>query len=219
MPDTTNNANAGSIGAKITLTPEERDALILGHPPRIPPLTPEEYTPEVRQVAAELRAAAGLPPSDYIPEFVATMLRHPKLCREHTDLATLLMSRGTLSHRDRELAVLRTGWLCQAPFEFGSHVQLGKRVAGISDEEIEWVITGSTAPGWSTHDRAVIRAVEELFENAMISGQTWEILEKTWDYQQCLEFPILIGQYIGVAFVQNSIRARLMPGADGLSAR
>jgi hypothetical protein len=34
-----------------------------------------------------------------------------------------------------------------------------------------------------------------------------------------LEFPILVGQYLGVAFLQNSIRARLMPGHIGLAAR
>jgi 4-carboxymuconolactone decarboxylase len=196
-----------------------RDVRINGNPPRIPPLKPEEFTDEVREMTADLQRAAGVPVNGYVPDFIATMLRYPELHTAHTDLALLLMAKGALSVRDRELAVCRVGWLCQAPFEWDSHVAMGKRQAGMTDEEIEWVIVGSSAPGWTEHERAVIRSVEELMEDSMISDETWAVLARTLDYKQLLELPILVGQYMGVAFVQNSIRVNLMPGAVGLSAR
>jgi alkylhydroperoxidase family enzyme len=196
-----------------------RDVRINGNPPRIPPLKPEEFTDEVREMTANLQRAAGVPVNGYVPDFIATMLRYPELHTVHTDLAILLMAKGTLSARDRELAVCRVGWLCQAPFEWNAHVDAAKRQAGMTDEEIEWVIEGPDAPGWSEHDAAILRAVDELRSDSMISDGTWAVLSKTLDYKQLLEFPILIGQYMGVAFIQNSIRVNLMPGHVGLSAR
>jgi alkylhydroperoxidase family enzyme len=121
--------------------------------------------------------------------------------------------------RDRELAVMRIGWLCQAPFEWNAHVEMAKRLAGVTAEEVEWVIIGSAAPGWNPHERAILLAVEELLSDAMISDPTWTTLAQSWDERQLLEFPILVGQYMGVAFQQNSIRVRLMPNHVGLSAR
>ncbi len=196
-----------------------RQASIIGEPPRIPPLAPEDFTEEMRESTRALRRAAGLPPEGPVVEYVATALRHPTLYQAHTALAILLMSRGTLPVRDRELAVLRTGWLCEAPFEWGEHVAMGKRVAGLTAEEIEWVIEGSSAPGWDDHDRAVLAAVEELHRDSMISQPTWDILARRFGDQQLIELPILIAQYMGVAFLQNSLRIRLMDGNVGLTAR
>jgi alkylhydroperoxidase family enzyme len=196
-----------------------RQAKILGKPQRIPPLTPDEYTEEALVLTASIDAAVGLTPDAHVSEWIATVMRYPKLFRAHTALAVVLMSGGMLPARDRELAVLRTGWLCEAPFEWSGHVELGKRVAGISTEEVEWVTVGSAAPGWGEHDRAVLRAVEELLSEAMISDGTWAVLAKSYDECQLMELPILVGQYLGVAFLQNSLRVPLPAGYEGLFAR
>ncbi len=195
-----------------------RNADIVDKPQRIPPMTPEEFTPKVREITDNLQRAVGIEPNGKVPEFVATFLRHPELHHTHTELALTLM-RGTLSTRDRELAVLRIGWLCQAPFEWNSHVTVGKRLAGLTTEDVERVMVGSSAPEWNDEDRAVLKAVEELLDDAMISDETWAALAQRLTHQQLLEFPILVGQYLGVAYLQNSIRAELMPGDIGLTAR
>jgi alkylhydroperoxidase family enzyme len=203
---------------KATTNTREREALILGKPPRIGPLTAEEIGEKGLAEINRMRATLNLPPIDYIPEYTATMQRYPDLQRRHTELAMLFFN-GTLPLRDRELAILRNAWLAQAPFEWGEHVQLGKRLAGLTTEDVERVTQGSGAPGWSEHDRAVLRAVEELHENAMISDETWATLQRTWNDKQLIEFPLMIGQYIGVAFMQNSLRMRLFGDNPGLSAR
>ena len=60
---------------------------------------------------------------------------------------------------------------------------------------------------------------ELVIVNDCSTDDTWAVLAKTWDDRQLLEFPILVGQYLGVAYQQNSLRNRLMPGHVGLSAR
>ncbi len=204
--------------AAVAAASAARHARILGQPPRIAPLQPHEFTPDIRALKATIDAAAEVNDNDDISEWLATVLRHPALFRAHTALAVRLMT-GILPARDRELAVMRTGWLAQAPFEWGGHVELAKRIAGITDEEVERVTIGSAAPGWDEHDAAVLRAVEEMFVSAMISDATWAVLAKRWDESQLIELPILIGQYLGVAFLQNSLRVVLPQGYEGLNAR
>lgn len=194
-----------------------REALILGEPPRIPPLKPSEMGKEASETALAMRKAATGSSSDEVTEFTATMLRHPALYRCHVALGLQLYG-GAIAPRDRELAVLRIGWLCKAPYEWGEHVKIGK-LAGVTPEEIERVKQGSTAPAWNEADRAIIRAVEELLEDAMISDQTWAVLSRRLDEKQLIELPLLVGNYVSLAYFQNSLRLRLIPGNPGFSAR
>lgn len=208
-------------GPAATADTRAREAYITGRPPRIPPMTAEEMGSlgkDAADMVWNLRAALSLPQTGTLPEFITTMLRHPGLYQTHLALG-LFLFKGAMTVRDRELAILRTGWLCQAPYEWGEHVKIGRNLAGVTDEEIRRVMTGSSADGWSEHERALLRAVEELYADAMISDETWAVLAKNLNQQQLIELPVLVGQYMGVAFLQNSIRARPMEGNAGLSAR
>lgn len=75
------------------------------------------------------------------------MLRHPDLFARQVELGIQLLGKGALTARDRELAVLRIGWLCQAPYEWGEHVHIAKST-GITSEEIERITQGSAVAGW-----------------------------------------------------------------------
>lgn len=201
----------------------KREALVLGRPPRIPPMQTEEVIAAAREQTAKLRMAGTgdatpVEVSD-IPEMLLTLMCHPGLYEKFSGLSMQMMGQSsTLNPRDRELAILRTGWLCQAPYEFGEHVRIAKMV-GISSDEIEQVIVGSSASCWNEHERAVLRAVEELHDNAMISDETWDMLSKRLEHKQLFELPVLIGQFTSVAYFQNSLRFRLSQGNEGLRAR
>lgn len=230
----TNNRSDSSVSV------EQREATVLGDGPRIQPLRVEEITDDLLQMMARMiqlnfaldsrgkntltammeHETAGISSEALanLPEIMRTMLRHPDLFARQVDLGIQLLSQGALSARDRELAVLRIGWLCRAPYEWGEHVLVAKK-AGISSEEIERITGGSDAPGWDEHERAILRAVEELHEDAMISDATWATLAKRLDERQLIELPIVIGQYQAVAYYQNSLRLRLHDGNLGLKAR
>ena len=197
---------------------EARHAATLGDAPRIGPLPQEEFTEELFELAMEVRAGAGAPRTDVVPEFMATMLRHPELFRRHSELAVVLFN-GALPVRLRELAILRLAWLCGAPYEWCQHVGIAKRLGGVTDAEVERCSEGSTAPGWDELDGAIVRAVEELHADAMISGDTWDLLARHLNDKQLIELPIMLGQYQGVAYLQNSLHCRLMEGRKGLAER
>lgn len=174
------------------------------------------------QVLADPTAAASSPEIlaalSQLPEIVRTMLHHAELFALHTDVGLQLLARGALSLRDRELAVLRIAWLCQAPYEWGEHVMVGKRF-GLTGDDIEHVISGPDADGLDEHSSALLRAVDELHGDAMISDATWSTLAKRLDARQLIELPIIVGQYQTVAYYQNSLRLRLHTGNLGLKAR
>ncbi len=194
-----------------------REASITGKPPRLLPLDPSEFGQEASEIVAALRRTLSSAATDEVPELIATLLRHPALFRRFIELALQLLG-GALPARDRELAILRTTWLCKTPYEWGEHVAIGKRVADLTEEEIKRIREGSASAGWNTHDRAIIRAVEELHEDAMISDSTWAVLTRTLDDKQLIELPILIGQFHGVSYLENALRVRLIAGNAGLSA-
>jgi 4-carboxymuconolactone decarboxylase len=193
-----------------------REAEILGKPQRIESLKPEEFDAAAKAMVVEIRASLGLETAE-IPAVFGLMLKHPGLFRCQIEMAMQLF-KGELSPRDRELAILRVDWLCGAPFGWGEHVDIAKS-AGVSGEEIERVTQGSSAPGWSEHDRAILKGVEESLASYMISDETWEVLARTWTERQLLEFPMLIGQYVATDLQQNSLRVRLGDGNGGLRRR
>ena len=70
------------------------------------------------------------------------LMNHPALARRWMVFAAHVLGKSTLPPRDRELAILRIGWLNQAPYEWEQHVIIGKR-SGISDAEIEQIQKGA----------------------------------------------------------------------------
>ncbi len=196
---------------------EAREAHILGRPPRLEPLDPEQFGEEELQFVRDLWQAMGIAPLPQLPEYFATMLRYPVLVQRQAEMSTAL-NNGKLPFRARELIILRVGWLCQAPFEWAQHVKAGKR-AGLTSEEIDRVTRGSADPEWEEADRAILAAVEEMFADAMISDETFATLEKHFSMDQIVEIPFTVGAYQATAYLQNSWRFRLMPGVGGLSDR
>jgi 4-carboxymuconolactone decarboxylase len=195
---------------------DAREAEIIGKPQRIRSLTPDEFDEEAAAMVTKLRATLGLS-TEQVPAVFGLMLRHPGLFKVQMDMGVQLF-KGEIGPRERELAVLRIGWLCRAPFEWGEHVDIAKRY-GMTADEIERVTQGSSAAGWSEHERAIIKGVEELFSTQMISDQTWEVLAKTWTERQLVEFPMLVGQYYATALQQNALRVRLADVNPGLRHR
>jgi alkylhydroperoxidase family enzyme len=202
-----------------------RHAEVLGRPPRLPPIdravVADEVQETTRQLIGAIRGTTDMPPPavETIPEIMFTLCRYPAIWQPVMDVTVPLQGPASvLPPRDRKIAILRTGWLCQAPYEFGEHVAQAKRM-GFTAEEIDAIRTGSDAVLWDDHERAVLRAVEELHDNAMVDEATWAQLAQRFDDHQMFELLILIGQFTATAYFQNSLRLRLEENNEGLAAR
>lgn len=145
----------------------------------------------------------------------STFARNPDLMNAWLPFGGYLLIGGSLPDRDRELAILRTGFNCDSEYEWGQHVRISLDI-GIERETIERIATGPDADGWTDPERALLRACDELHSNSKISDDTWAALAATYDEKLLMELTILIGHYHLVAFALNSFGVQLDEGLEGL---
>lgn len=170
--------------------------------PRIDPLPEAEWDDRARELLGRVAVPGGTTTNIF-----TTLVRHPRLFRHWLPFGGALLT-GSLPARDRELLVLRTGWRCGAGYEWGQHVPIG-RDAGLTDDEIARIPAGPDAPGWSAADTALLRAADELHDDACITDATWAELAARYDTDQLVEIPMLVGQYHLVAFTLNALGVQL----------
>lgn len=143
-------------------------------------------------------------------------LNHPALAKAFLTFNNHVATYSTVSKRVREILILRISWLRRAEYEFIQHVVLGKR-AGLTDEEIERIIEGPDAKGWDPLDAALVRAVDELCVDCLISDDTWATLSAHFDTQQMMDILAAVGCYEMAAMVFKSYGVQLEPGVEPLS--
>lgn len=143
------------------------------------------------------------------------LMQHPRLARAWSKFASYILSdQQTLAAREREILILRIGWLNQAPYEWEQHVRIAKAV-GVTDDEIERIGKGPTA-GWNKNDAALIQAADDLFENSVVSDETWKALSERYNTEQMMDVVFTVGQYNLVSWALNSLGVPLddyLPGA------
>ena len=120
----------------------------------------------------------------------------------------------TLLPRDRELLILRIGWLCQAEYEWGQHV-LFARAAGLTDEEIARIKKASDDLAWGPFDAHLLRALDELRADALISDATWAALSERYSTQQLMDVVYTVGLNNMVSMAVNTFGVQLDKGVKG----
>jgi len=172
---------------------------------RIAPLQDDEFTDEQREV---LKPLAGW---GRILNIFRTLARSPRALRRFNFWGGYVLSdRNDLSPRDRELIILRTGFLCKSGYEWAQHVVIGKD-CGLTDVEIARIKQGAEAGGWSELDRAYIRATDELVDNHFVTDATWAALGSLTDKQR-MDVVFTVSQYTQVSMILNSFGVQLDEG-------
>ncbi len=143
-----------------------------------------------------------------------TLIRHEKLYKRWGVFGSHIMVKSSLPAREREILILRIGWLCQSEYEWGQHVRIGKK-HGLTDEEIKRIIDGPESDKWDPFDKVLLKAVDELYYDSFISDFTWEALNKNYDIHQLLDLIFTVGQYNLVSMALNSLGVQLEPGTRG----
>jgi alkylhydroperoxidase family enzyme len=198
---------------------QARDRQVLGAGERLSLLDEDRLDHRHRAAMDELRVLYGYDADLPLDPFFATLAHSPEFFAGYMALGVAVATRSALPVRLRELAILRTAWLCGAPYAWGEHVHATRGMLLLSAAEIARIVTGSRAPEWGDLDAAVLRAVEELHGEAMIADATWDVLAGHLDERQLLELPILVGHYVMTAYLQNSLRTSLTVHGEGLAAR
>ncbi len=175
--------------------------------PRIEPLTDEQLDPEFKERMGEP-----------ILNIFRTLSHHPKLLKRWLVFGNHVLAKSSLTPRDREIAILRVGWLCRAGYEWAQHVEIGKE-SGLSDEEIDRITKNPDTEGWTPAEAAILRATDELHEDSFISDDTWKTLSEHYSTQQLMDLVFAVGQYHTVSMALNTFGVQLEADVQGLPVR
>lgn len=143
-----------------------------------------------------------------------TLVRHEKLYKRWSVFGRHVMRKSSLPDREREILILRIGWLCQSEYEWGQHVRLGKK-SGLTNDEINRIISDPTSEKWSSFEKILLKAVDELYYDSFISDSTWEALGEEYTTHQLLDLIFTVGQYNLVSMVLNTLGIQLEKGTKG----
>jgi alkylhydroperoxidase family enzyme len=146
-----------------------------------------------------------MPPGIEPLKLFRTMARNPRIVRRM--FAGSLLDKGTISLRDREVVILRTCARCKSEYEWGVHVAMFARRAGLSEQEIAATCDfAHSGAGWPPNDAALIRLVDELHDDASVSDAAWADLMQFYTEAQALEIIALTGYYHTISFITNAVR-------------
>lgn len=170
-------------------------------PPRMPPVRQEELTDDMR---AFLKKWTGgiFNQADSNPVLL-TFAHHPGLADLFSQFNIHLLSTSTLPVRLRQIAIMRTAWVCKATYMWSSHLNTSVR-CGLEPALFRPIQAGADDPYFTRFERVVILATEDLISDRKIGDANWQELMQEWTNQQMLDFLFTVGAYVTVAGVMRS---------------
>jgi 4-carboxymuconolactone decarboxylase len=174
--------------------------------PRVAPLSDAELSPEQRELVA------GVSRDRPLLNIFRTLARAPLALTAFLAWGGYILSRkNDLPPREREIVILRIGYLCRSGYEWTQHKRIGLGV-GLTEPEIEAIKKGADAPGWSEADKALIRAADELHHDHFVSDAGWADLTRHFTEKQCMDVVFTAGQYTQVSMMLNTFGVQLDEG-------
>jgi alkylhydroperoxidase family enzyme len=174
--------------------------------PRIAPLRDDQLTPDQEEALQPVRnGTMG------VLNIFRTLAHAPKALLRFNEWGGYVLSRrNDLPGREREIVILRVGYLCKSGYEFTQHTRIGLQ-SGLTEDEIERIKRGADA-GWSAADAALIRASDELVGDHFITDATWAELGRHFTDKQRMDLVFTVGQYTQVSMILNTFGVQLDAG-------
>jgi 4-carboxymuconolactone decarboxylase len=177
---------------------------------RLSPVPVTEWDDETRTVLlAHLRRPelylSGAPDAPPMPVVLELFANHRALSEAWLPFTSMLAGpESVLEPAVRELAILRVAWRTRSGYEWSQHARMG-RDAGLSDTQVAGAREELSVHPWSPRDLAVLAAADELVQRSRVEDATWHALGEHFAPDHLLELLFVIGGYLCLAGVLNSI--------------
>ena len=173
--------------------------------PRIAPLTDAEMTEEQLSILSLLIA------NNQLINIFRTLVQTPAALKAFLVWGSyILLGDNSRTTRQREIVILRVGYLCKSGYEFAQHALIGMK-AGLSENEIAGIKQGTEA-GWAPEEAALIRMADELVADHFVSDATWAQMQAHFDQKACMDAVYTAGHYTQVSMFLNTFGVQLDPG-------
>jgi AhpD family alkylhydroperoxidase len=182
-------------------------------------LPADRWAPERREalsgrVAAADRYLTGEPDAPAMPNILGLFGHHPHLAASWLGFSGSLLDDSLLDPRDRELLTLRVAWRTRCEYEWAQHVGIAER-AGVTVDEIAAVAGPVDDHPWPVRVRALLCAADQMIDRHAVDDETWATLAEHFDEARLLELLFVVGSYVCLALVLNSVGLSPDPSADG----
>lgn len=123
------------------------------------------------------------------------MAHSPSYLEQYCRLGNAIRFKGELDPIVRELAITRTGILCNAPYEVVAHKRIGKGV-GVTDEQNEALGDWTSAACFDEVQRAALAFTDEIVQTDRPNDATFQAIAAKLSPAALVELQLSVGFYI-----------------------
>ena len=141
------------------------------------------------------------------------MAHSPKYLEQYCRLGGAIRHRGELDPVVRELAITRTGILCEAPYEIVAHKRIGKGV-GVTDEQNAALEDWKSATCFNDVQRAALAFTDEIVGLRRPTDATFEAIAAKLTPAALVELQLSVGFYVMTSKFLETFGIDMQPAAE-----
>ena len=141
------------------------------------------------------------------------MAHSPSYLEQYCRLGGAIRHKGELAPIVRELAITRTGILCQAPYEIIAHKRIGKNV-GVTDEQNEALENWQSATCFNEVQRAALAFTDEIVAMHKPTDATFNAIAAKLSPAALVELQLSVSFYIMTSKFLETFGVDLQPATD-----
>src|SRR5271169_3489844 len=141
------------------------------------------------------------------------MAHSPSYFEQYCRLGGAIRHRGELDPVIRELAITRTGILCEAAYEVVAHKHIGKRV-GVTDEQNEALANWQAATCFDEVQRAALAFTDEIVKLRRPTDATFDAIKTRLTPGALVEPQLSVGFYIMTSKFLETFQIDMQPAAE-----
>jgi alkylhydroperoxidase family enzyme len=123
------------------------------------------------------------------------MAHSPRYLEQYCRLGRAILHEGELDPLVREIAITRTGILCEAPYEVVAHKRIGKGV-GVTDEQNAALDNWQSATCFNEVQRAALAFTDEVVKRRKPTDATFDAIKTRLTPRALIELQLSVGFYI-----------------------
>ncbi|MBV9560083.1 MAG: carboxymuconolactone decarboxylase family protein [Bradyrhizobium sp.] len=142
------------------------------------------------------------------------MMAHaPSHLEQYCRLGGAIRHKGELDPILRELAITRTGILCEAPYEVVAHKRIGRNV-GVTDEQNEALQDWRSAACFDEVQRAALAFTDEIVTQLRPSDATFQAIAAKLTPRALVELQLAVGFYVMTSKFLETFAIDLQPANE-----
>jgi alkylhydroperoxidase family enzyme len=141
------------------------------------------------------------------------MAHSPSYFEQYCRLGGAIRHKGELDPIVRELAITRTGILCEAPYEIVAHKRIGKNV-GVTDEQNDALENWQSAKCFNEVQRAALAFADEIVKLRKPTDATFKAIASKLTPAALVELQLSVGFYIMTSKFLETFEIDMQPVAE-----